>query len=348
VTTRRARRRKRREPAWTRLDDEALLDMRLCDLRLSLRGAGLDAAVQRLYEELRLKDIRFRPHVWLSEEWFSPDGIPGIAIPFYLAHPRLKQLERRFMREVEGGNDKWLMRILRHETGHAIDTAFGLRRRKTWRETFGKASRRYPTRYSPRPTSRRFVLHLGHWYAQSHPTEDFAETFAVWLPRRSRWRSQYAGWPAFAKLAYVDGTMRQLQGRRAVCLNRDVVEPLAENTRTLREHYRRKQRRYEIDTRRSYDRRLLRVFGTAADHPDALHASRFLRQVRPQVERLMIRRARMHPYLVQHVLRTAIQRARAMGLRLSHSQRDTKREVLVMLERIMLDMLLRDRENYAL
>jgi hypothetical protein len=170
----------------------------------------------------------------------------------------------------------------------------------------------------------------------------------VWLPRRSRWRSQYAGWPAFAKLAYVDGTMRQLQGRRAVCLNRDVIEPLAENTRTLREHYRRKQRRYELDARRSYDRRLLRVFGTADDHPDALHASRFLRQVRPQVERLMIRRARMHPYLVQHVLRTATQRARTMGLRLSHSQRDTKREVLVMLERIMLDMLLRDRENYAL
>jgi hypothetical protein len=341
-------RRKRREPAWTRLDDEALLDMRFCDLRLSLRSAGLDAAVQRLYEELRLKDIRFRPHVWLSEEWFSPDGIPGIAIPFYLAHPRLKQLERRFMREVEGGNDKWLMRILRHETGHAIDTAFGLRRRKSWRDTFGKASRRYPTRYSPRPTSRRFVLHLGHWYAQSHPTEDFAETFAVWLPPRSRWRSQYAGWPALAKLDYVDGTMRQLQGRRAVCLSRDVIEPLAENTRTLREHYRRKQRRYELDTRRSYDRRLMRVFGTAADHPDALHASRFLRQVRPQVERLMIRRARMHPYLVQHVLRTATQRARAMRLRLSHSQRDTKREVLVMLERILLDMLLRDRENYAL
>ena len=62
----------------------------------------------------------------------------------------------------------------------------------------------------------------------------------------------------------------------------------------------------------------------------------------------MIRRARMHPYLVQHVLKIAIQRARRMNLRLSHNQRDTKREVLVMLERIMLDMLLRDRENYAL
>ena len=338
----------RREPAWTRLDDEALLDMRLCDLRLSLRSSGLDHAVQRLYEELRLKGIRFRPHVWISEEWFSPDGTPGIAIPFYLAHPRLQRLERRFMHEVEGGNDKWRMRILRHEAGHAIDTAFTLRRRKSWRQAFGKASRRYPSRYFPRPASRRFVLHLGHWYAQSHPTEDFAETFAVWLAPRSRWRSQYAGWPAFKKLEYVDRTMRDLEGRRATCLNRDVIEPLAENTRTLREHYRRKQRRYEMDTARTYDRRLLRVFGTAESHPRGAHAGRFLRKVQPQLKRLLVRRARMHPYLVHHVLRTATQRARHMNLRLRHSQRNTKRELVVMLERIMLDMLLRDRENYAL
>ncbi|HEX6571687.1 MAG TPA: putative zinc-binding metallopeptidase [Steroidobacteraceae bacterium] len=342
------KRKPRREPAWTRLDDEALLDMRLCDLRLSLRSSGLDHSVHRLYEELRQKGIRFRPHVWISEEWFSPDGTPGIAIPFYLAHPRLQRLERRFMHEVEGGNGKWRMRILRHEAGHAIDTAFALRRRKPWRQTFGKASRRYPSRYFPRPGSRRFVLHLGHWYAQSHPTEDFAETFAVWLAPRSRWRSQYTGWPALAKLEYVDRTMRDLEGRRAVCLNRDVIEPLAENTRTLREHYRRKQRRYEIDTARTYDRRLLRVFGTAETHSRGANAGRFLREVQPQLKRLLVRRARMHPYLVQHVLRTATQRARRMNLRLKHSQRNTKRELVVMLERIMLDTLLRDRENYAL
>jgi Putative zinc-binding metallo-peptidase len=343
-----ARAARRREPAWTRLDDEALLDKRFCDLRLSLADSRLEQSVRRLYAELDLKGIRFRPHFWLSEEWFSPDGIPGIAIPFYLAHPRLMRLERRFMHEVEGGNDKWLMRILRHETGHAIDTAFGLRRRKAWREAFGKASRRYPQRYSPRPGSRRFVLHLGHWYAQSHPTEDFAETFAVWLPPRSRWRSQYAGWPAFAKLELVDRTMRELEGQRAIRLSRDTVEPLSGNTRTLREHYRRKQVRYQVDLARSYDRRLLRVFGRRDDHPRGLAASRFLREIRPQVRRLLIRRARMHPYLVNHVLRTATQRARVLDLRLKGSQRKAKREVLGMLERIMLDMLLRDRENYAL
>jgi Putative zinc-binding metallo-peptidase len=339
---------RRSEPAWTRLDDEELLDKRFCDLRLSLANSPLELSVRRLYDELGSKGIRFRPHFWLSEEWFSPDGVPGIAIPFYLAHPRLMRLERRFMHEVEGGNDKWLMRILRHETGHAIDTAFGLRRRKAWRERFGKASRRYPSRYSPRPGSRNFVLHLGHWYAQSHPTEDFAETFAVWLPPRSRWRSQYLGWPACAKLEYVDEAMRGLEGRKATRLSRDTVEPLSRNERTLREHYRRKQARYEVDLARSYDRRLLRVFGPRDDHPRGLAASRFLREIRPQLRRLLTRRARMHPYLVNHVLRTATQRARLLDLKLKGSQRRAKRDVLAMLERIMLDMLLRDRENYAL
>ena len=338
----------RREPAWTRLDDEALLDLRFCDLRLSMARTPLEDSVRRLYGELAAKGIRFRPHVWLAEEWFSPDGVPGIAIPFYLAHPRLTRLERRFMHEVEGGNDKWLMRILRHETGHAIDTAFGLRRRKAWREAFGMASRRYPSRYSPRPGSRNYVLHLGHWYAQSHPTEDFAETFAVWLPPRSRWRSQYQGWPALAKLEYVDRTMRELEGKRATNLDRSVVEPLAENERTLREHYRRKQARYEIDTAASYDRPLLRVFASHDERPRGRLASSLLREMRPQMRRLLVRRARMHPYLVNHVTRMATQRARILGLRVRGGRRAAQREALVLHERIMMQMLLRDRENYAL
>jgi len=342
------RRPARRAPAWTELDDKALLDLRFCDLRLSLANSRLEPSIERLYGELARKGVRFRPHVWLAEEWFSPDGIPGIAIPFYVAHPRLMRLERRFMHEVEGGNHKWLMRILRHETGHAIDTAFGLRRRKAWRDTFGKASRRYPSRYSPRPGSRNFVLHLGHWYAQSHPTEDFAETFAVWLQPRSRWRSQYADWPALAKLEYVDRVMGELHGQRPANLDRRVVEPLAENTRTLREHYRRKQARYALDTRRSYDRPLLRVFVPREARPRAVAASRFLREMRPQLARLLVRRARMHPYLVNHVMRTAVQRARVLDLRLKAGQRRSKREVLEMHERIMMEMLLRDRENYAL
>jgi len=87
-------------PAWTTLSDDELLKWRLSDLGLSIEGTVLEERIERLYEELAYRGIRFRPHFWLAEEWFSPDGVPGIAIPFYLAHPRLARLERKQILEV--------------------------------------------------------------------------------------------------------------------------------------------------------------------------------------------------------------------------------------------------------
>ncbi len=122
---------------WTRYSDEKLLDLRICDLDLTFDDTALVALRDQLYAELAQHRIRIKPHCWLSDDWFSPDGIPGIAIPFYMAHPRLMRLERKKMLEVEGGTKSWCMRILRHEAGHAIDTAFRLHRRKAYREMFG-------------------------------------------------------------------------------------------------------------------------------------------------------------------------------------------------------------------
>lgn len=342
------RKQRRREPAWTRLDDAELLQKRFCDLRLSLRGTMVERHWKEVQRDLRRRGIRFNPHLWLSEEWFSPDGVPGIAVPFYMAHPRLMRLERQIMDEVEGGNANWLTRILRHEAGHALDNAFRLRRRKGWRSAFGKPSRPYPEVYRPRPASRDYVLHLGHWYAQSHPTEDFAETFAVWLQPRARWRRDYHGWPALKKLEYIDALMREIDGAPAVVANRELIEPLSDDTRTLAEHYRQKRARYDLDQPGAFDLRLKRIFGKRSRRRRHLRASTFVRRVRPQLERLLIRRSRLHPYLVHHVLRVVIQRCRELDLVLETSQRDAKRAVLGVLERIMMDILRRDRERYAL
>ena len=341
-------RHKRSRPAWLSLSDEELLDLRFCDLRLTIRGSFVEPHLNRLRDELEQRGLRFQPHAWLADEWFSPDGIPGIAIPFYLAHPRLMQLERRFMHEVEGGNVNWLMRILRHEAGHAVDTAFRLRRRKEWRRVFGPASRPYPDIYKPRPTSRNFVLHLSHWYAQSHPTEDFAETFAVWLKPRSRWRTDYADWPVSRKLEYVDAVMHELKGARPVVRTREVVEPINSNRRTLRQHYEQRLKRYAFDSVDAYDLRLKRVFGRRTEQSRRQSASGFLRQVRPQFIRLLARRNDLHPYVVYHVMRLVIRRCRLLQLVVTTPQRDAKRAALGLIERIMLDVLRRDREKYAL
>ena len=122
--------------AWTDLSDEKLLEVRMCDLGLSIEGTDLEAHIAQLRAELRARHLRFSPHFWLSDEWFTPDGVPGIAIPFYLAHPRLAKLELAQMLEVEGGDPVSCLRILRHEAGHAIDNAYLLRRRPTSKKRY--------------------------------------------------------------------------------------------------------------------------------------------------------------------------------------------------------------------
>ena len=190
--------------------------------------------------------LRFRPHFWLSDEWYCPDGVPGVAIPFYLAHPRLARLELTYMLEVEGGTPEWCMRLLRHETGHAIENAYRLRLRRRRQKLFGKSSERYRDYYVPRPYSRRFVVHLEQWYAQSHPDEDFAETFAVWLAPDSNWRERYAGWPVIRKLEYVDELMQEIGDQRPVVVSRARVDALSRLRKTLRQHYEEKRRHYGL------------------------------------------------------------------------------------------------------
>jgi len=308
--------RKQRTPryAWENLSDEQLLSLRFCDLQLSIQGTELEAAIVRLYGELAQRGIRFRPHCWLSLEWFSPDGIPGIAIPFYLAHKRLMNIERRLMREVEGGNRNWLMRILRHEAGHAIDSAYRLRRTKSWRDVFGPASLPYPDTYRPRPGSRRFVQHLGAWYAQAHPTEDFAETFAVWLKPRSAWRREYLGWPAYAKLQFIDGLARQLGGAKPAVAERDTVEEVAQETRTLRQHYEYKLARYRLPRRSGADELLLKVFTTAPRNRSAPRAATLLRELRTPLLKRMVGSAGFSEYLVHQVVRLIIERCEKLNL----------------------------------
>src|ERR1043166_1872524 len=182
------------DPAWVGLSDEELLDIRMCDLGLTIEGTDLEARIAQLNAELDARGLTFRPYYWLSDEWFTPDGIPGIAIPFYLAHARLAKLEFAQMLEVEGSDPIEALRILRHEAGHAIDNAYALRRRPRRRRLFGSPGIEYPEYYTPKPYSKSYVQHLDHWYAQSHPDEDFAETFAVWLDPDSMWPTRYAGW----------------------------------------------------------------------------------------------------------------------------------------------------------
>lgn len=311
---------------WENLSDEELLDWRLCDLGLRLAGTVIEERISKLYDELIQRGIHFRPHCWLAEEWFSPDGVPGIAIPFYLVHPRLARLEYRQVYEVEGGTRDWCMKILRHEAGHAIDTAYRLSRRRSWRSIFGNASLPYPDEYRPKPHSRDFVHHLGQWYAQSHPTEDFAETFAVWLKPRSRWRHDYAEWPALSKLEYVHRLMGELAGRRPDVTSRAHVDPLRTERKTLREHYAAKRERYGIGYASRLDRELFRLFEPNRGNGHLALAATFLRNHRRGLRNDVAHATGQNLYTVDQVIQEMIDRCRELRLRAGRPPRILRRE----------------------
>jgi hypothetical protein len=320
--------------AWSRLSDDELLKLRFCDLGLTVRGSRIERSVRRLYAELQAHGIRCQPHVWLAEEWFTPDGVPGIAVPFYLAHPRLTRLERRLMAQAEGGNSQSFMRILRHEAGHAIDNAYRLRRRKCWREVFGPASQRYPLRYTARPASRRYVHHLGDWYAQAHPAEDFAETFAVWLTPRSAWRTRYADWPALRKLLLVDRLMAEVRGRAPSVRTRTRIEPIETNRRTLGEHYRRKLAHYAQYRRSTLDVLLQWLFSAERPRRDALRVATLLRANQRALIDRVSRELGLTRYSVREIARTMIDRSEALQLYIRGDRRDAVHVARWLLQRV--------------
>jgi hypothetical protein len=314
-----------------RLTDEQLLNLRICDLNLSIEGTALEDRIARLYEELAARGLRFKPHVWLSEEWFTPDGISGFAIPFYLTHPRLAKLERKYMLEVEGGTEKECLRIMRHEAGHAIDNAFHLHRRRRYRELFGPFTRPYPNWYKPDPNSRNYVLHLPAWYAQAHPAEDFAETFAVWLTPRSQWKKQYEGWPALDKLKYVDQAMKGLVWVAPANRSKEKAGVLHEIEITLREHYRKKQQYYAFQWPPDYDRELLRIFSSEHNHKRDVSAVSFLRRHRRQLCQEVAEGTGVHTYAIDQMLAHMINRCRELKLRIGLSQEQALQKTLVSL-----------------
>jgi Putative zinc-binding metallo-peptidase len=321
----------RRKFPWASLPDEQLLKVRLKDLRVTVEGTWLQGCLRTLQDELDERGLRVKPHAWISSEWFSPASTPGIAIPFYLAHPRLMRLEKKMILDVEGGTWSECMAILRHEAGHVVQHAYQLSRRRRWQQLFGSTTKHYPRYYRPNPASRQFVQHLRLWYAQSHPDEDFAETFAVWLRPRSHWRKRYDGWPALKKLEYVDELMGELAGERPLLTRRERVEPLTQLTGTLAEYYKKKQALYAVDTPKTYDRDLQRLFSADPKHRRSEAASSFIRRNRADVRELVAKWTGEYQLTLDVVLDDMIQRCRELGLRAVGPERKLVMQFTVLL-----------------
>ena len=259
---------------WISLSDQDLLERRISRLGLRLEGTPLEPLIQRLYDELSAKGLAFHPPCHIGDEWFVPIGIPAIFVPFFLAHDRLRALERTMMLEVEGETAEWFMKLMRHEAAHAYSYAFQLQRKKKWQKFFGRTSREStPNFYRPRPFSRSYVMHLDDWYAQAHPDEDFAETFAIWLTPGLEWRARYAGWRALRKLEYIDELMRSLAGKPPTHTPKYRVADYDCLNLKLKTFYARKRKLYEDTYPDFYDADLRQLFAA----PAGITASRYLR-----------------------------------------------------------------------
>ncbi len=185
---------------------QKLLSTRICDLDLEPQGV-LAECIQQVSDEMRAKGINFLPSYYLGDDDFwTTDRAISVNVPWYLANPVLWGLVNDHLFEYSRPE---VLMYLRHETGHALNYAFELWRRKDWTQTFGDFRRPYRDVYNPNPWSRDYVRYLHragmYHYAQKHPDEDWAESFAVWLDPDSRWKRRYRDWQvAFAKLEYVD------------------------------------------------------------------------------------------------------------------------------------------------
>lgn len=299
---------------WYRLKEEDLLNRSIRSLGLSLENTEVEILIERLYAELEAKGLIFEPSCFLGEEWFCPVGIPAIGIPFYLAHPRLRKLEQKMMMEVEGGDKEEFMKLIRHEAGHAYSYAFHLYKRKKWRTLFGSASEEYPDTYRVKPYSKAHVIHLDHWYAQSHPDEDFAETFSVWLTPGMNWKKRYRGWKALEKLEYVDELMTQLKGKPAKHQPEFQVTEHDGLGIKLKTYFRRKRKLYQESFPDFYDKDLKTLFTEIPEERGPSRASVYLKASSPELIKAVQFATKEKKYTIDQLIQSFIERTKELNL----------------------------------
>jgi len=295
------------------------LERRLLGARVALERRYLEAArheVARVRRELEASRVYFKPDFYLTDAWGCPDRVPVIGVPFYLADPRLSRLEEEQSGEIE--DSPTIMKFLRHEAGHAINYAYRLWKSEEWVENFGVFTKPYRDEFQPRYWSRSFVRHIdsyqyGRTYAQKHPDDDFAETFAVWLTPRSGWRRRYQGWPALRKLRYVDRLMRTV-GRTPPPRHRTRLYRPVESLRILlAEHYGQKAERLRRAAQGYVDDKLREIFPPSRSRL-LQPAEELLRGRRAELLQRACRWSGLEEHEAQTILEKLEERAAALNL----------------------------------
>jgi hypothetical protein len=288
-------------------------------LGLTIAGTPLEPLLEEFERELDAAGLRrLRPKFYLSNEWGVPFGSIAIAIPFYLAHPQLTSLHAQRSGFVEGVSRWDILRYLRHEMGHVVNYGYRLYEQADWLRLFGRMDEPYQEEYRPEPFSRKFVQHLPGWYAQKHPDEDWAETFAVWLTPGRDWRVEYADWPvALAKLEYCEQSMKRLADAEPAVTAAELDEDVSKIDISLTQFYETQDTEPQ-EFRHHLDAALRTIFEDYGRHEDRsstaerLPASSIVREAEQQIMAEVYRWTGHFPERTQKLLRQMRRRSDAL------------------------------------
>lgn len=206
-----------------------LIDTPVAQLDLEPVGS-LAEALNQVQAELAGVSLLVEPNYYLgNSDWWTPERAVSVNVPWFLANPTLWRLAQR-NRDTSFSLDQ-VLRGLRHETGHAVGYAYELWKTDGYRDLFGDTDAPYPEHgaWGADPQSLEHVSYLtftpAH-YAQKHPDEDFAETFAAWLDPTFDWRAKFAEVPkVMAKFEWVDAIMHTLAGVPPIVTRPGKIQP---------------------------------------------------------------------------------------------------------------------------
>lgn len=314
---------------WVYLEKEQLILQNFRDLDFELSEHPVWEACLQVCSELKEKGLKITPHFWIADEWFVPDGVRGIGVPFWCLEPILREVHQEQVGEIDGETYEEWLKIIRHECAHVLDNAFHLRKLRDRQEIFGPCSKRYPKTYSPNPESTDFVENLPDYYAQAHPEEDWAETFAVWLgSKKYEWRTKYKGTKALEKLRYLDSVMTELKGKRVLYGKKTTPYKITNSKQSLEEFYIERRKDLNIRRRPYFLKETQTVF---TQRPGTVAAGEFLERNRSFLVRNISKQLGRHEFQVGRLIKD-IERS-GENLYLKKSQNETKKALLAMIQR---------------
>lgn len=308
------------------LSNEEILNLKISELELKL-PASYKKVITNCHQKLNNKDIVWRPYYWFSDEWFVPDGIAGIALPFTICHPKLIKLEKEFLGHYEGEAPSHFSKLYCHEMGHAIDNAFGLRLKKRRQKIFGLSKKNYPSTYTPKPDNPNFVKHLEDFYAQAHPDEDWAETFAVWLTQKS-WRYNYRNKPALLKLEYLDFVMRSDCQSYFFKITSRKYHDYKNDHRTIRKYLEEKKRTLGLNRKNYFSQLLKNEFQCEGKEKAFI----FLNKNRTQIISSLKSKKARNPWVIDKCLNDLKEVCKKEDYRLKYNSVDTQQRIIHLID----------------